>query len=411
MYFTSQCPSPFFGSNTEFAIRSKLSTNLIAWLIIINVLLAPNVYSAPISPHHTTGFVQNVSDDCNDLRKCRTMWGIVYSCLLTIFACIWTVVHPDLPRRGGGSWSRVGLMMISLVSPEAILAFACHQSLLSWRISKKCKMVEGWTSTHSYFVVMDGFFDSSKGRAVDLNDLQGYPGIIEKTGNTRKAAITKKEILDRSKGDGFCKFLIVLQLLWFITQYVGRWAGHLHRLQLETMTLAYAALNVFVYALWWHKPVNIQFPIHVTQESAPPTPETNVGQPTPKTETGADPMSLVQVSKPEFMELLFIFAATGTIFGGIHCLGWSFPFPTRREMILWRVSAISITVAPIFLFLFVWFANHVNERIGSGIVAFTPFIYAAARVILVLLTFSSLRSPPPDLYQTPSWSSFLPHFG
>ncbi|KAF8327817.1 uncharacterized protein EI90DRAFT_3067108 [Cantharellus anzutake] len=365
---------------------------------LLNVLLAHSAYSAPISPHNTTGFVKNVSDDCNDLRSCRTMWGIIYSCLLTIFACIWTVVHPDLPRRGG-------------VSPEAILAFACHQSLLSWRISKKCKVVEGWTSTHSYFVVMDGFFDSSKGRAVDLNDLQKYPGIIEKMENGRKDAITKKEILDRSKGDGFCKFLIVLQLLWFITQYVGRWASHLHRSQLETMTLAYAALNVFVYALWWHKPVNIQFPIHVTQESVPPTSETNVGQPTPKTETDADPMSLVQVSKPEFMELLFIFAATGTIFGGIHCLGWSFPFPTRREMILWRVSAISITVAPIFLFLFVWFANHVNEQIGSGIVAFTPFVYAAARVILVVLTFSSLRSPPPDLYQTPSWSSFLPHFG
>ncbi|KAF8331713.1 uncharacterized protein EI90DRAFT_3196776 [Cantharellus anzutake] len=303
-------------------------------------------------------------------------------------------------------------MSISLVSPEIILAFAWRQSLLSWRISKKCKVVEGWTLVHSYFVAMGGFFDPSKGEgsAVDPNDLQRYPGIIEKTGNTRKAAITKKQILDRSKGDAFSKFLIVLQLLWFITQYVGRWASHLHRSQLETMTLAYAALSLFVYVFWWHKPVNIQFPIHVTEESpsVPPTSETNVDQPTAEMETDADPMSLVQVSEPEVLELLFILTATGMIFGGIHCLAWSFPFPTRREMILWRVSAIYITVAPTFLFLIV---GGIELLIVVLILVLPPLVYAAARVILVVLTLSSLRSPPPSLYQTPSWSSFLPHFG
>ncbi|KAF8312770.1 uncharacterized protein EI90DRAFT_3137132 [Cantharellus anzutake] len=265
-------------------------------------------------------------------------------------------------------------------------------------------MVEGWTSTHSYFIVMGGF-NPSTGIAVDPNDLYQYPGIIEKTGNTRKAAIIKKEILDKSKGDVFSKFIIVLQLLWFITQYVGRWASHLHRSQLETMTLAYAALSLFVYVLWWHKPVNIQFPIHVTRESPSVPSET---KPTPKTETDADPMSLVQVSEPEGLGVGSIFIATGMIFGGIHCLAWSFAFPTRTEMILWRVSAIYITVAPVFPILITW----IND--GSVLQVFAlvfALVYAAARVILLVLTFSSLRSPPPSLYQTPSWSSFLPHFG
>ncbi|KAF8331719.1 uncharacterized protein EI90DRAFT_2871186, partial [Cantharellus anzutake] len=122
-----------------------------------------------------------------------------------------------------------------------------------------------WTLTHSYFVVIDGFRVDS-GLELPVDDLQKYPAIIEKTGNTRKAAITKKQILDRSKGDPFSKFIIVVQLLWFITQYIGQWASHLQRSQLETMTLAYAALCIFLYVLWWHKPVNIQFPIHVTEE-------------------------------------------------------------------------------------------------------------------------------------------------
>ncbi|KAF8327808.1 uncharacterized protein EI90DRAFT_3067066 [Cantharellus anzutake] len=222
--------------------------------------------------------------------------------------------------------------------------------------------------------------------------------------DTRKAAIPKKKILDRSKGDGFSKFLVVLQLLWFIAQYVGRWKSHLHRSQLETMTLAYAALSLLVYVLWWHKPVNIRLPIHVTQQSrsVPLTSEAN---------THANPMFLMRVDEPEGLELISILAATGMIFGGIHCLAWSFPFPTYREMILWRVSAIYITVAPVFPIFTEWFEERINDKIGGVTTALVALVYAAARIILLVLTFSSLASPPPDLYQTPSWSSFLPHFG
>ncbi|KAF8327810.1 uncharacterized protein EI90DRAFT_3067083 [Cantharellus anzutake] len=363
---------------------------------LINVLLASNVYSAPTNPHNMTCFLPA---DCNDPRNYRMMWGIVYSCLLTMFACIWTAVHPDLSQSYGTSVfkSHVSLMIISLVVPEWTLAFAWGQFMISQRISEKCEMVEGWTLTHSYFVVMNGFFDPSEGSVVGPNDLQEYPGIIENTGDTRKVAITKKEILDRSKSDAFSKSLIVLQLLWFITQYVGRWAGHLHISQLETMTLAYAALCLVLYVLWWDKPVNIQFPIHVTQQSSP----MNVNQPPKRTDTDPIVFDSNELDAP-------ILAATGVIFGGIHCLAWSFPFPTHTEMILWRVSVISITVAPTFLLLIVWFASH---NISGSILALGPVVYTAARAILVVLTFTSLRSPPPSLYQTPSWSSFFPHFG
>ncbi|KAF8331730.1 uncharacterized protein EI90DRAFT_3057108 [Cantharellus anzutake] len=370
---------------------------------LINVLLAYNVYSAPTPPHNTTCFLQNVSDGYNEPRNYRMIWVIVYSCLLTVFACVWTAFT---------------------------LVLAWDQFLISRKISEKFEMVEGWTLTHSYFVVMNGFFDPSEGSVVGPNDLQQYPGIIENTGDTRKVAITQKEILDRSKGDAFSKIITVLQLLWFITQYAERWANHLHRSQLETMALAYVALYIFVYVLWWEKPVNVQFPIHVMHKSpsVPPTSETSVDQQTPKTETDADPMSLMWVDEPKGLEFTSIFAATGMIFGGIHCLAWSFPFPTCTEMILWRVSAIYITVAPVFLFLIgwvvdvawvkawvgdcvAWLDDHVHESILKGIVLLPPLVYTAAQVTLTVLTLSSLHSPPPSLYQTPSWSSFIPHFG
>ncbi|KAF8331711.1 uncharacterized protein EI90DRAFT_3057035 [Cantharellus anzutake] len=121
-------------------------------------------------------------------------------------------------------------------------------------------------------------------------------------------------------------------------------------------------------------------------------------------------MFLMPVCKPKGSEAMSIFIATGIIFGGIHCLAWSFPFPTRAEMILWWVSAICITVAPVFLMLGELIGGYI-PAIGGVMILLTGLVYAATRVILLVLTFSSLRSPPPDLYQTPSWSSFLPHFG
>ncbi|KAF8331703.1 uncharacterized protein EI90DRAFT_2871537, partial [Cantharellus anzutake] len=224
----------------------------------------------------------------------RMIWGIVYSCLLTVFACVWTAVHPDLPQSYDDNVLvfilRIVTMIWSLVSPEFTLVLAWDQFLISRKISEKFEMVEGWTLTHSYFVVMNGFFELSEGSVVGPNHLQQYPSIIENTGDTRKVAITQKEILDRSKGDAFSKIITVLQLLWFITQYAERWANHLHRSQLETMALAYVALYIFVYVLWWEKPINVQFPIHVMQKSPSVllTSEMSVDQQTPKTETDAD---------------------------------------------------------------------------------------------------------------------------
>ncbi|KAF8331688.1 uncharacterized protein EI90DRAFT_3056947 [Cantharellus anzutake] len=90
--------------------------------------------------------------------------------------------------------------------------------------------------------------------------------------------------------------------------------------------------------------------MQVTKESrsVPPTSETNVDQPTPKTELDADPMSLVQLSEPKETEVLLMFAAAGMASGGIHCFVWSFPFSTHTEMILWRVSAIVAPVVVMF---------------------------------------------------------------
>ncbi|KAF8318583.1 uncharacterized protein EI90DRAFT_2978752 [Cantharellus anzutake] len=211
----------------------------------------------------------NVSEACNDLRNCRTMWNLVYSCLLTIFICIWTAVHPDVVKgdehQGLGHRmkkeilrsDRLGLMRSSLIFPELVVALAWGEFSRAWVLSRECKNVEGWTLVHSHFVIMGGFIDS---RGLDIHHELGpsflgqYPGIIQRTGNRHRqvVAVTKQEILHKSKGDFLSNSIVSLQLPWFIAQYVGRWVGHLHRSQLETMTLGYSALSIIVCALWWY---------------------------------------------------------------------------------------------------------------------------------------------------------------
>ncbi|KAF8331050.1 uncharacterized protein EI90DRAFT_3289562 [Cantharellus anzutake] len=392
---------------------------------LISHILTQSIYAAPIPQHpppNSTVFSINYSDACNDLRNCRTMWSMVYSCLLTIFACVWTAIHPDVPEQYSawsfGMGSRNIQMVFALLSPELSVAAAWAGFSKAWRISKKCAEIqEGWTLTHSYFVIMGGFFDSSKQEVVrpDKNEdpstlFAKYPGIIDKSGDHRKAAVTRERILDRSKGDSFAKSVVVLQLLWFTIQYVGRWASHLPKSQLEAMTLAYAALSIFIYALWWYKPLDVHFPIHVTEETRPNPPNSDAvtDQILPKMENASNPIS----PPVKIMETtsLWIFLVTGILFGGVHCLAWLFPFPTRAEKLLWRISAIIITVSPGPVAWAIERQGNIETMVAlSG--ALSMLIYPVARIILFTLTFTSLRSPPPALYRTTSWTSFIPHLG
>lgn len=35
---------------------------------------------------------------CDTIGHCRTVWNIIWSCLITIFACIWVAIHPNIPQ-------------------------------------------------------------------------------------------------------------------------------------------------------------------------------------------------------------------------------------------------------------------------------------------------------------------------
>jgi len=118
---------------------------------------------------------------------------------------------------------------------------------------------------------------------------------------------------------------------------------------------------------------------------------------------------------PDDIYPLSIGCLGGIVFAGLHCVGWSFSFPTHTEKILWRTASLTMGCSGAVNLLFVvhtfWWRRSslaINEPfllVGS----IGAYIYIAARVTLMVLMLSSLRSLPPGVYDTVAWTKFIPH--
>lgn len=79
--------------------------------------------------------------DSPDSANSRTTQGIVWSCIVTIFACTWVTIHPNLPDPRYSKWSqfkqRTAMMMLTIFAPEFILIWALRQRMGARSIMKE----------------------------------------------------------------------------------------------------------------------------------------------------------------------------------------------------------------------------------------------------------------------------------
>ena len=119
-----------------------------------------------------------------------------------------------------------------------------------------------------------------------------------------------------------------------------------------------------------------------------------------------------------------VFAPFGFIFGGLHCIGWYFVYPTRPEHILWRTTSLAITfiplvVAPIDFLLSTRLQNRDIkscrgfERIAliclDLIMTILLFTYVLARLSIFTQAFALLRDQPPSSFLVVDWTKYVPH--
>lgn len=106
--------------------------------------------------------------------------------------------------------------------------------------------------------------------------------------------------------------------------------------------------------------------------------------------------------------LLPIFAA---VFGGLHCIGWNFDYPTQAEQMTWQVTSAMTTAIP-FATLFILCFNTLwnEERHTLDYPAWILiFIYVLARSSLLVQALVLLRLQPASAYRAVDWTKFLFH--
>ncbi|KAF8188028.1 hypothetical protein BJ912DRAFT_408550 [Pholiota molesta] len=104
--------------------------------------------------------------------------------------------------------------------------------------------------------------------------------------------------------------------------------------------------------------------------------------------------------------------AIAALFGSVHLIpSWSLHFASHQEMWIWRVSAIIMTAAPVFMGLSSYFYETSTslEDVFDAFMGVGAIFYPFARIIILILSLTALRSLPHGALQTIEWTTFIPH--
>ncbi|KAK0475637.1 hypothetical protein EDD18DRAFT_1298165 [Armillaria luteobubalina] len=446
-------------------------------MIIFILLFVTGAFGAQESP-----------DNCEDGSACigdkRTVLSIIWSCLVTIFACTWLAVHPNVPGHkitSKGTMScaieRAKIIAVTILAPEIIVGWAAEQFIVAWKLPDEAASTSppsppssvNATPSTSISLSKCGFLpdDTSgaeshdvPGTLVTLEALESEPNLMKNL-----AAIRPETIEDRSKGDALSKTVSILQLSWFIVQCIARALQNLPITLLEMSALAFAGLSIIMYSLWWYKPFNVKYQISLDGSEWP---ETNH----PKESAFPVPRSWVERAQNIFVwvliwipgitlglavdefcghefyrfysgtseeatKQLWTMVCAGSLFGVIHCVAWSFSFPSHAEMVLWRFSMTAVVAGLVIGsngMLFMALVHLINPEwewklmilfnapwkktrpwvkilriisVPMTVVGITSYI--VARIVLIILAFLQLHSLPLDTFCTVQWTTYIPH--
>jgi hypothetical protein len=291
----------------------------------------------------------------------------------------------------------------------------------------------GFSRTHGFFFCMGGFVSSTSYPVVtkkQLAESELGPEFLAGIKN-----VDAEDIMDKSKGDALSKGVAMVQGLWFTTQCVARMQQHLAVTELEVATLAFAVVNIFIWLLWWDKPLDVQRQIVVGPAKLPDALPISPAHISWEDRFASaingifpsykyDPLSSTSVSsfwslpgneldniQGSFLPFA-IEALIGTVFGAIHCAAWTADFSTTVEMWMWRsCSSLVVAIPAVFVILGKLTAIiDVDWEAALHIGLYAPIpIYVIARLVLIILPLVALRSLPPGALMEVTWSVYIPH--
>lgn len=490
--------------------------SLLGFLLLLHVPIglaaqSKNSSSTPAQPEKRQGWTSQ--------PRTRGTIDILWECLFTMFLCSWAILCMNVPPQGERTiyrWRRkFYLTCLTLLAPEWTLQVAVGQWLHARRSVRKFKAADigWWTMKHGFFANMGGFMLQAKDFS---NDPKGERNIAWKSfpinsdqllylikhGYIEPPKITKKGITEKDKIDGAIRFLTLLQIGWFLLNVSGRAVSGLTITCLELTTGAFIYCAVGITLCWIHKPADIVLPEVIATDTyiqeilcdaADRANEPYLRTPLDFVDYEEWPLSLffqhcVQILRymhlpmgqrivPRMsIENTFMLPMPSTIFPhllivslvyvGLFFSAWNWSFPTRTELVLWRLAIVaSAVVLPVFWVMIEWtwrwypalrkfFGWHDHDRWkmneaprrrywpGHGRLArrtrsafascknnlpsrnkkfdiplkailmlyvLGP-IYCSARAYIFIADFVELRSLPRSSYTNVDWASLIPHF-
>jgi hypothetical protein len=246
------------------------------------------------------------------------------------------------------------------------------------------------------FVIQNDSTPDAQPRRVALRKLL----TLFKTNKLSWPMLSDADINDRSKADWILKTIALLQILWFTTQLIGRWAQGLAVSTLELFTYGLVVCAIVTYIASWEKPFDVQVPVILKTKE------------TIREQDLIDRVGLTEDFRVEASSWIKVVAvAVCLVFGGIHVAGWNFHFPSMAEQLLWRISSIACVILPFTVVLVVLYEDHFSDTTGTtGRYGFVS-LYFLSRIYMFVEMFISLRAAPASVYQTPQWSQYFPSFG
>lgn len=225
-----------------------------------------------------------------------------------------------------------------------------------------------WTLVHSHYANMGDVFCYDFGCYKPKNPPTVYPVTVHDIIGTcsqvescplKELVLSRDDIEDKSKADWLLKAIAVSQIMWLVLNIITRNIGKLPITQLEIATVSFSLMAVMTYMANWWKPKDVQASTVLRNEIHFPPAERNSFH--------SFFNNLLYPSQSKNLEYISnrtrisndtvwmqgdtpliwgIMAVSSLIFGGLHCLAWTFDVPTDAELVVWRITSVASAVVP-----------------------------------------------------------------
>ncbi|KAF8847141.1 hypothetical protein BDZ45DRAFT_552164, partial [Acephala macrosclerotiorum] len=361
----------------------------------------------------------------------RGTQDIIWSCVFTIFLCVWTVLTLNVPAKGTSQWrvlrTKLKWMAIAIFGPECLSIIAGAQWSIARRSVQEFKAIGvKWTMHQAFFADMGGIRIKPLDEKFPVTSRQLL--VLVKRDLVIIDTITPETIDDKSKTDGFTKLFTVLQTAWFILQSLARIQQNLDLTTLELSTIAFIVCSFATNIIWVVSPME-KF------DNLRPSCLEDMWLWLPGTTRPSQDEQKLRLRNdrlPPFERDWFL---TGILFslclcfGSVYVAAWNINTPTEAEQIIWRICIVSL-MSLVFLYwvidMIFFFTPYIMNKkktnvrnrikgkepippVQKAIVALGSLVYISVRLCILIEPLVAMRSLSTTAFDTVNWTLFIPH--